>query len=236
MTRSIESRRQALESSWFIDSESPNIKRFAEASAGDNVGDLNIAVALYRSVRDNIRYDPYCIRPEPGFMRASAVLEEGRGHCVGKAVLYAALLRASHVPSRIGFADVRNHLSTPRLRQLMGTDVFHYHGYTEVWLEGRWVKATPAFNLSLCEKFGIKPLEFDGKEDSLFHPFDTSGRQHMEYIKDYGPRLDLPFEEMMSVYRRHYPNMFNISSQLTDGDFEAEASEVDSSCKGSLGM
>ncbi len=223
----IEPNPRALEPGWFIDSDNPDIQQFAKRYADDDAGDVNIAIALYRAVRDNILYDPYCIRPEPEFLRASAVLEEGRGHCVGKAVLYAALLRASKIPSRIGFADVRNHLSTPRLRSLMGTDVFHHHGYSEVWLDGRWLKATPAFNLSLCEKFGIKPLDFDGKEDSIFHPFDTSGQQHMEYIKDHGPHLDLPFEEMMSVYRHNYPNMLTLNSVPAAGNFEEEAGEAE---------
>lgn len=109
----------------------------------------------------------------------------------------------------------------------MGTDVFHHHGYSEVWLDGRWIKATPAFNLSLCEKFGIKPLDFDGKEDSIFHPFDTSGQQHMEYIKDHGPHLDLPFEEMMRAYRHHYPNMLTLNSAPAAGNFEEEAGEAE---------
>lgn len=214
---------QAMSPGWFIDSENPDIRQFAERHRGESVDARNMAAALYQAVRDQIRYDPYCIRPDPNLFRASAVLKAGRGHCVGKAVLYAAALRASGIPARIGFADVRNHLTTPQLRKLMGTDVFYHHGYSEVWLDGHWLKATPAFNLSLCEKFGIRPLEFDGTEDSIFHPFDSSGRQHMEYVKDHGPHLDLPFDDMMAVYRRRYPIMFAESPQKLTGDFEGEA-------------
>ena len=29
----------------------------------------------------------------------------------------------------------------------MGTDLFVYHGYAELFLDGKWVKATPAFNV-----------------------------------------------------------------------------------------
>lgn len=92
-----------------------------------------------------------------------------------KAALLAALYRAGGIPARVGHADVRNHLTSPRLMELMGSDEFVYHGYTEMWIAGTWVKATPAFNLSLCEKVGMRPLDFDGFADSLFHPQDLSG-------------------------------------------------------------
>jgi transglutaminase-like putative cysteine protease len=214
---------QAMKPGWFIDSDNVSVQQFAEQHRGE-IGDARtMAIALYNAVRDQIYYDPYSIRPDPSSFRASAVLGAGKGHCVGKAVLYAAVLRASDIPARIGFADVRNHLTTPQLRQLMGTDMFYHHGYSEVWLDGRWLKATPAFNLSLCEKFGICPLEFDGTEDSIFHPFDSSGRQHMEYVKDHGPHLDLPYDDMMAVYRRHYPAMFAENTPALAGNFEAEA-------------
>lgn len=194
---------------FFIDSDHPDIQQFAAEHRIAGADDRTNAVALYLAVRDGLRYDPYDIPLEADRLKASAVLACGYGFCVTKAVVLAAVLRAAGIPARIGFADVRNHLSTPRLRAVMGTDVFHYHGYTEVFLGGRWLKATPAFNRSLCEKAGIHPLEFDGTDDSIFHPFDVEGRQHMEYLEDRGSRDDLPLEEMMAAYRSYYPKMFS---------------------------
>lgn len=207
----------------YVDSDHPDIKAFAEEYRGDDPDTLAVAKSLYTAARDQVYYDPYCIRPDPSSFRASAILHAGKGHCVGKAVFYAAVLRAAGIPARLGFADVRNHLATPRLRELMGTDMFYHHGYTQVWLGERWLKATPAFNKTLCEKFGIRPLEFDGTEDSIFHPFDSSGRQHMEYVTDHGIHLDLPYDEMISVYQQHYPAMFVNETEAVSGDFEAEA-------------
>jgi len=123
------------------------------------------------------------------------------------------------VPARLGFADVRNHLATPRLLELMGTDMFYWHGYASLFLEGRWVKATPAFNLALCERFGVQPLEFDGRTDSVFHPFDRAGRRHMEYVLDRGSFDDLPLDEIADTLRTHYPRLLAGSG----GDFHAEA-------------
>ena len=115
---------------------------------------------------------------------------------------------------------MRNHLATPRLLEMMGTDIFYYHGYTELLLEDRWVKATPAFNVELCERFGVAPLEFDGRSDSIFHPYDTGGRRHMEYVHDRGTRDDMPVEELRDAMARFYPRM-NLTPP--GGDFHAEA-------------
>ena len=109
----------------------------------------------------------------------------------------------------------------------MGTDLFVYHGYTEMYLNEKWVKATPAFNLSLCTRFNVKPLEFDGTEDSIFHEFNAFGQKHMEYVRDHGHFADLPFEELFTAYRKIYPKFFeNIGGIKTD-DFAAEvAAEI----------
>jgi transglutaminase-like putative cysteine protease len=154
---------------------------------------------------------------------SSNVLARGRGYCVAKAGVLAATARAIGIPSRLGFADVRNHLATPRLLEMMGTDVFYYHGYAELRLVDRWVKATPAFNVELCERFGVEPLEFDGRNDSVFQPYDTGGRRHMEYVNDRGTRDDMPIEELREAMAKFYPRM---SFAPQGGDFHAEAAAV----------
>jgi transglutaminase-like putative cysteine protease len=145
---------------------------------------------------DSFRYDPYRIDLSVDGMRASQVLEIGVGWCVTKAALLAAAARAAGIAARVGYADVRNHLSTERMRQTMKTDLFVWHGYTELWLEGRWVKATPAFNIELCDRFGLLPLEFDGRTDSLYHPFDRAGHRHMEYVREHGSFDDMPLQRI----------------------------------------
>jgi hypothetical protein len=83
------------------------------------------------------------------------------------------------------------------------------------------VKATPAFNASLCDRLGVSVLEFDGRTDSLFQPFDRSGRRHMEYLLDRGTYADVPFETILDDFRVHYPAWF-VKHGLS-GDFQAEA-------------
>lgn len=189
-----------------IDHESATVRAFVDAHSNAEDPAEQRVIDLYYAVRDLIRYDPYTPSEAPADLAASRTLERMRGWCVPKSILYAACCRALGVPARLGYADVRNHLSTENLRRQMGTDIFYWHGYTSVWLHGRWVKATPVFNVELCRRFRLKPLEFDGREDSIYHAFDLDGRRHMEYLNDRGEYADLPFEEMKRDFARFYPN------------------------------
>ena len=188
-----------------VDADHPDVVTFAKAQTCEAKDERDAAVCLYYAVRDGIRYDPYMAGSSPEVLRASATLRARRGWCVSKAVLLAASCRVVGIGARVGFADVRNHLSTARMRDFMGTDVFYYHGYAQLQIDGRWLKATPAFNIELCEKMGLLPLEFDGLSDSLYHPFDREGKQHMEYIRDRGVFDAVPVEAMVATWRRHYP-------------------------------
>jgi transglutaminase-like putative cysteine protease len=187
-----------------IDSDHPAVAKFAARHAA-GADDCARAVALFRAVRDGFRYDPYRIDLSPVGMRASTVLANGYGWCVPKAALLAAACRAAGIPARVGYADVRNHLSTERMRQTMQTDLFVWHGYTDIWIDGAWRKATPAFNLSLCERFGLLPLEFDGTADSIYHPFDLAGHRHMEYVRQRGAFDDMPLAQIAADFARVYP-------------------------------
>ena len=192
----------------FIDSDHPAVRAFALAHVkGDT--ERERAVSLYYAVRDGIRYDPFLNFTDIETYRASSVLARGVGFCVGKSALYAACVRAVGIPARVGFADVKNHLTTPRLRERMGSDMFIYHGFAELLLEGKWVKATPVFNRELCQRFRVKPLEFDGRSDSIFHPFDEDDRRHMEYINFRGTFADVPAERIMRDFQEYYPSGYS---------------------------
>jgi transglutaminase-like putative cysteine protease len=213
-----------LKSTYFIDSDSPAIIAYASATCHGKDTDIDRAIALYYGVRDDIRYDPYSVEDKREAVRASSVLKRKAGFCVAKAVLLAAVLRSQNIPARLGFADVKNHLVTQRLKAQMETDLFLYHGYIEVFLNDKWVKATPAFNLSLCQNFNVKPLEFDGIHDSLFHEFDAYGNRHMEYVNDHGTFAELPYNTIYGAYRRHYPKIFALNNVRKDAEaFSREA-------------
>ena len=188
----------------FVDSDTPEVRDYAARVTAGASDPRERAVALYYAVRDGIRYDPYSVQVDPDAYRASRIVQAPAAFCVPKAVLLAAAARAVGIPARLGFADVRNHLASEKLRARMGTDLFVFHGYTDLYLDGGWRKATPAFNRELCSRFGVPPLEFDGTADAMLHAFDGEGRRYMEYVRDRGTFVDLPLDEMLRVFRELY--------------------------------
>ena len=181
-------------------------------------------------MRDGILYDPYYPFYLPEHYRASNVLKSGRGYCVCKASLLCALGRACGIPSRLGFADIRNHLATRQLIEFIGSDLFVYHGFVEFYLEGKWVKATPAFNNELCKRHRVAPLEFNGREDSIFQPYNLEKKMFMEYVADHGTFADIPVDTIVSAWKEAYGKdrveswivMFEKSGGKSLNDFDRE--------------
>ena len=206
----------------FMNYEAPEVQRFVRDAVGTATTARDKAIRLYYAVRDSIRYDPYTMCMKAECFAASHVLQEGLGFCVTKAILYAASLRAVGIPARPGFADVRNHLTTERLLDLIGTDLFIWHGYVALLLEDKWVKATPAFNIEMCQRFHVRPLEFDGLTDSLMHPYDARNQRHMEYVSQRGEYDDLPFDELVADLKATYPRLLALSEGKSRGDFAHE--------------
>lgn len=193
-----------LTSTSIIDSDHPSIRDYASAIVQEKKEPIEIAVRLYYAVRDRILYDPYSPFYLPEHYRASDVLRRGRSFCVPKASLLCALARSCGIPARIGFADVRNHLATKQLIKFMGSDLFVYHGFAECHLEGKWVKATPAFNLELCRKHHVPPLEFNGREDSLFQAYNLQNQRFMEYVHFHGVYADIPVDQIVAAWEKAY--------------------------------
>ena len=187
-----------------IDSTHPKIRDYARKVVGAGGAPVERAVRLYLAVRDEIRYDPYTPFHRPEHYRASLVLQRGRSFCVPKVSLLCALGRTCNIPSRVGFATVKNHLATKQLIDFLGSNIFVYHGFVEFHLEGKWVKATPAFNRELCDKHKVEPLEFNGREDSLFHPFNQDNQKYMEYVKYHGTYSDIPVDTIVAAWNEEY--------------------------------
>ena len=187
-----------------IDSDHELIINYASDTIGSSKDPIEQAVKLFYAVRDGIRYDPYYPFYLPEHYRASNVLKSGRGYCVCKASLLCALGRACGIPSRVGFADVRNHLVTKQLLESVGSNLFVYHGFTEFYLDSKWVKATPAFNIELCQMHKVLPLEFNGREDSIFHPYNMERKQFMEYVAFHRSYHDIPVDTIVAAWEEAY--------------------------------
>ena len=196
-----------LQSDTYFDFEQPAVQDFANAHASRDDDLIKIVSDLYLAIRDGYTYNPYEFAFEPEQFQASHCVVQKDSYCIPKAILLGACARYFGIPARLGLADVKNHISSPRLLKLLGTDVFVMHGYIELYLEDKWVKATPAFDAALCHRMGIHPLEFNGTEDSVFQEFNLSGDKHMEYLKDHGTFESVPLDYIFRHVVEAYPHL-----------------------------
>jgi len=190
-----------LKHTYFIDSDSEKVRQKSrELIAGQN-DPVECAKRLFYFVRDSIVYTIYGPKDSPEQFRASETLARGDGYCVQKAVLLVALARALGVPARLGFAIIRNHIMPPKLFEIMKTNLFPWHGYAQLFLNGKWITATPAFDKEMCDANHILPVEFDGSADARFHRYNRDGVLHIEYLKDRGPFDNLPLDHIWQAMR-----------------------------------
>ena len=209
----------------FFDFDVDAVRQFAYGAIADAPDTKAKAIKLFYAVRDSIRYDPYSISLEPEPYKASSVLETGRAYCLPKANLLIACARAVGIPAGIGLSDVLNHLCTDRLRRMIGgKEKFLDHGYAVMHIDGSWIKAAPAFNIELCDKFDVLPTDFDGEHHALFQPVDALGRDHMEYVTDHGIWSDFPLGRVAGDFRDYYPaSMYDAAARAAmDAELEAE--------------
>lgn len=198
-----------LQPTAFFDYDQPELKAWITARLEGVPNDpVEQVKALYLAVRDSIAYNPYVFRTDPKTFSASYALTSGETYCIPKAVLLGAAARSIGIPSRLGLADVRNHLSSPKLIEWLQSDIFRMHGFIELYLNGRWVKATPAFNRELCDMMKVEPLAFDGVHDSVFQEYTESGEAHMEYVNDHGLFDDVPHDFIVAGVRAAYSHLF----------------------------
>ncbi len=200
-------------STYFFDYEHPVIQEMIQQFKNDTLSNDEKAIGLYLKIRDGWRYNPYDIVFRKDALKASNIAQKKHGHCIDKSVLYIAGLRGLGIPAKLHLAKVKNHIAVERLTEKFGTNELTPHGMVDVFLNDRWVKATPAFNKELCRLTGVEPLEFDGKNDSIFQAFSSEGQEFMEYLEDYGSFGDVPLEFIESNMRENYPKLDSLLNE-----------------------
>jgi hypothetical protein len=198
---------ESTDATFFLDFEDQLVSSFMPEVS--HLDEKEKAIALYNHVRDAFLYDPYHLDLRPNALRASAIILKKRAWCVEKAIVLAALGRKVGIPTQLGYAIVTNHLGAEKLVQYLGTNRIVFHGYVAFYLEGKWVKCTPAFDQRVCRLAGVEPLEWDGNSDSLFQA-NVGAKQFMEYIHEYGSFDDVPIQLMTQEMKAHYPHLFSI--------------------------
>lgn len=205
-----------LESSYFLDFESKIIQNLISEFKNENLTPNQKAIGIYTKVRDGYKYDPYHISLQENNYRSSVIAKKQTGNCVDKSILLISCLRGLNIPARLHLGKVKNHIAVDRLIEKFGSNELTPHGMVDVYLNNTWLKMSPAFNASLCEKFKVAPLEFDGKTSSYLQAYNSDGNLFMEYTQDYGFFEDVPLDFMKQNLKTHYPHIFDTKDNTTE--------------------
>ncbi len=199
-----------LEPTYYIDHDDPAVVKIVkELTAGcDTTGEK--LQAIFYFVRDQIPYNMYAVSGNIEDYKASKILAAGKGFCIQKAILFTALARAAGIPSRLVIVAIRNHLISPEVIELLGGNLFFPHGYSQVWLNDRWVDIAATFDQPLCERLGAEAAEFDGQNDTLLPKTDLKGNPFIEYIDHHGIYADLPWDYIMEKMPGYYDERWQI--------------------------
>lgn len=174
------------------------------------------ASALFYWVRNEIKYNMKTYLPydKRNFI-ASETLKRENGFCVSKSVLLSTFARALGIPARVHLVDLINHKISQKVIDFMETNIMYYHGYSELYLNNKWVKLTPSFDPNTAIKAGFIPMvEFDGENDGVFPKYDNDGNKYGEYVLDRGVHADLPLSEIDVVFEKNYPKYAILKQML----------------------
>jgi len=204
-----------LKPTYYFDFDNEHIQNLISEVKKDDSKN-NQAIRIYTKIRDVWLYDPYHISFSKQKYRASHIAQKTTGNCVEKSILLIACLRALNIPARLHLGKVKNHIAVERLEEKFGTNELTPHGMVNVFLNNEWLKMSPAFNATLCEKFNVEPLEFDGYTNSYLQQYNTQGDLFMEYLEDYGHFNDVPLKFMIENLKTHYPHIFKTETHITE--------------------
>jgi len=175
----------------FIDSDDPAIASKARELTGDCADDKEKLGRIYYFVRDF----PYDILDSfrylaEGKRQASDVLKNGKAFCMGKASMFAALCRASGIPSRIGFQQLHcpdKPFMNEEVAKIWGDRKLPWHSLGEAYLNGRWLRLDATIDREFAARKGREyAREFDGENDipSVEGPLIKDLPSHQDYPKD----------------------------------------------------
>lgn len=204
-------------STFYFDYTNPDFEFYFYQTFKEQLTPKENLILFYYKIRDEILYNPYSFKIGEKYYKASYITKLKKSFCIPKAILFTTVARKLGFPAKIGFSDVKNHLSSQRFLEYLKSDIFAFHGYSEIFIiednnpyKGKWIKVTPAFDKELCKKFNVEPLEFDGTKDSIFQQFNLANQKFMEYIQDRGSFDDFPYEYVLNGLLEFYPIFKNI--------------------------
>ncbi len=204
--------------SYYLDYETPEIQNIIKEFSSET-SQQELIKKVYLKIRDGWRYSPFKIGLTQEHFKASNIAKKTEGHCIDKAILLTACLRALGIPARLHLAKVANHIATERLEKKLGTNELAPHGLVDVYFNGKWVKSSPAFNKELCDMYKVDVLDFDGTEDAVIQEYNKDNDQFMAYLEDYGHFEDVPIDFIFNTFKSNYPMFYNELKGKTEIDF-----------------
>lgn len=205
-----------LEPTYYFDFEHESVQKLIADFKKDSWSDKEKTIGIYTKVRDDWKYDPYCISLSKEKYKSSHIAQKQSGNCVEKSILLIACLRGLGIPARLHLGKVKNHIAVERLTEKFGSNELTPHGMVNVQLQNKWLKMSPAFNKSLCKRLNVEPLEFDGENNSILQQYNSEGTRFMEYVDDYGYFDDVPLDFMIRNIKEHYPHIFDTNENITE--------------------
>jgi transglutaminase-like putative cysteine protease len=196
-----------LQSDRNFDFNHPAVAELCKSLTSGCNSDHEKAVRLFYYVRDNCHYNMYATTGKPEAYRSSAILANGQGWCLQKAILLTSLARAAGIPSRLILVSIRNHKAPPEAVEMMGTNLFFPHAYNHLYINGRWIKAAATFDREICGRIQVPAVEFDGEHDAILSSQDLSGQPYIEYVDEYGYFTSVPWEMILTNARRVYGDL-----------------------------
>lgn len=206
-----------LKETSFFNYSHASIQEIIKPYPSSKLNKTDIAIQLYYKIRDEWRYNPYRISFVKEHYQSSFIAKKSDGHCIEKSILLISCLRALDIPARLHLAKVKNHIGVEKFIEKFGNDEITPHGMVDIYLNNKWVKVSPAFNKDLCDKLNVHALDFDGKNDSLFHEFDKAGNTFMLYLEDYGSFADVPLDFIANNFKENYPRIMEMANK--NGEF-----------------
>lgn len=187
-----------------VSCEEPELFDLARSIVRGSKNDIEAAVKLFYWVRDRIRYSAYVPFWDLRHYHASTVIGRGCGYCVQKSALLAALCRSLGFPTRLTFVDIENNLLGSNLADYLETKIMTFHCYAEIFLGGKWVKATPTFERELCESLGWKVVEFNGRDNAMLPAEALDGRPHIRYLRTHFTSAGIPLDRILESWVAFY--------------------------------
>jgi len=194
-----------IESTEFIDSDSKVVRDIVKRIYVGSRSRTEFIIKIFYYVRDGVRYELRLDYFDRESYKASNTFKRGYGYCVQKAIALTALYRASSIPARICFADIINHRLPRKIHEEFKTNLFVYHGYVEAYINGRWIKLTPAFDKETSLKMNIDPLEFDGYNDAILPKYNRDGEKQFTYVKYRGCFKEFSYNDLVREFLKVYP-------------------------------